>query len=159
MDRYRLPASYGLISELLIQQSVQAMQAAQADAEWQAEIERVLRFWAWKAFRALVYLIGGVVALLYFNDGFTWTTAMTVGAWATGFVSLLWIIWVGRVHPDYEEGLIVLMWLIASGAHGAVLVWGWLTYGAASAVPWLFIELGVVGLVSGLMQYRKNILF
>lgn len=156
MDRYRLPASYGLISGFLIQQHMQAMEA---EAERQAEIASVLRFWAWKFRRAFAYLIGGVFALPYFNDGFAWTPAMTVGACATGIVSLFWIFWVGQVHPDGEQGLIILMWLMAIGCHIAVLVWGWMLYGAATAIPWLFIESGIVGIVSGLVQFRKNSLF
>lgn len=156
MDRYRPPASYDLVRDLLIQQHVQAMQAGAAR---QYEIERVLRFWAWKAVRAFVYLVGGVAALLYFNDGFTWTTPMNVGAGAAGFVGLLWMIWVGRVAPGYDRGLVIFLWLIAASAHGAVLIWGWLSYGAAVAVPWLFVEFGFVGLVSGLVQHRKNLLY
>ncbi|WP_433697434.1 hypothetical protein [Nocardiopsis sp. CA-288880] len=156
MDRYRLPASYGFIGEILLRQHMQAMQA---QAERQDEIERFLSFWGWKIRRALVYLVGGSAALLYFNGGFAWTTAMTVGVCATVVVSLLWILWAGRIPREYQLGQILLVWSIASGFHLAVLIWGWVAYGAATAIPWLFIEFGIVGLVSGLVQVRKNDLF
>jgi hypothetical protein len=152
-DRYRLPASYGLIGGMLFQQHVQTLRA---EAERQELIDVHIRFWAWKVLRAFAYLAGGVAALLYVNDGFAWTAAMTAGAGAAGCFALLWIGWVGRVDADFEEGPILLMWLVSAGAHIAVLVWGWIAYGAATAVPWLFIGLGALGFVSGAVEIRKN---
>jgi hypothetical protein len=96
-----------------------------------------------------------VAALLYFNGGFAWTAAMSVGAAVTGLLSLLWIVWVGHVEADFEEGPILLMWLMSACAHIGVLIWGWVAHGAATAVPWLFIGLGVLGLVSSVMQARN----
>ncbi|MFG2640276.1 hypothetical protein ACGFYP_04780 [Streptomyces sp. NPDC048370] len=152
MDDYRLPASYGLIRDFLVTQHVHA---AHAEAERQARIAYVRRSWARTTLRALVYLAGGTAALLYLNDGGAWTTAMTVGASATGFVILLWIFWVGRIDPDYEQGPLIVARLTATVAHLAVLVWGWVTYGPATAVPWFFIELGALGIVIGVVQGRK----
>lgn len=156
MDRYRPPASYGLLSGFLIQQHLQAMQA---EAQRRAEVEDALRFWTWKAVRGFFYLVGGVGALLYFNEGFVWTTAMTVGACATGVFGLLWIFWMGLLDPDFEVRIGVYLWLVSSVAHVAVLIWGWLAYGPATAIPWFFIGLGVLGLVSGLVERRKFLQF
>ncbi|MFI8194861.1 hypothetical protein ACIF8T_40270 [Streptomyces sp. NPDC085946] len=153
MDRYRLPASYGMIGGLLFQQHVQAVLA---EAERQDRIADALDFWRSKFRRAWIYLVGGLTALLYFNDWGVWNTAMTVGACATGVFSLLWIVWVAQVHPDEELTAIWIMWILAIGAHVTVLIWGWTTDGAAAAVPWLFIEFGILGIISGFMQFWKN---
>ncbi|MET9541628.1 hypothetical protein ABZY16_29685 [Streptomyces sp. NPDC006553] len=152
MDDYRLPASYGLIRDFLVTQHIQA---AHAEAERQARIAHVRRSWAWTGLRGLVYLVGGAAASLYLNGGITWTTAMTVGASATGFLGLLWIFWVGRIHPDHEQGPLVVTRFAAAVAHVAVLVWGWASYGATTAIPWFFIGLGVLGAVISVVQGRK----
>ncbi|MFF3837998.1 hypothetical protein [Streptomyces sp. NPDC001930] len=152
MDDYRLPASYGLIRDFLVARHIQA---AHAEAERQARIAHARRYWARTTLRGIVYLAGGTAASLYLNDGVVWTAAMTVGAAATGFLSLLWIFWVGQIHPDYEQGPLVITRFTAAAAHVTVLVWGWVSYGATTAIPWYFIGLGVLGAVIGFVQGQK----
>ncbi|MGW4895584.1 hypothetical protein ACWEQL_25445 [Kitasatospora sp. NPDC004240] len=155
MDDYRLPAAYGLIRDFLVAQHFQAMQAEAERQAWLAQVRRLRRLWIRTARRGFVHLACGVAALLYLNDGGTWTTAMTVGACLTGFLVLLWILWAGQADPDHEQGPVTVIRLLAGVAHIAVLVWGWTAYGAATAIPWLFVESGILGIVSGLLQSRK----
>ncbi|MEV1006420.1 hypothetical protein [Streptomyces sp. NPDC049881] len=139
MDRYRLPETHVWVGQVL---------------DWQrAGVRDAVRSWRLKCWRAAVYLVGGVGALLLFNRPFVWTPAMTAGACVTAGVGLLWVVWVGWLTGASSQAAIVGVNVLAFAGHVGVVVWGWLAYGPATAVPWLFAETGALGLVGGAVLY------
>ncbi|SDD78203.1 hypothetical protein [Glycomyces harbinensis] len=108
----------------------------------------------WRLCRAIMYLVGGVIAMLVVNDGFPTPAPAVVGICGAAVICLYWLLLIYLVFMIFKWAPVGFMLAFTGVFHVGVLAWCWFSAGPGIAVPLFFGCMGLTGVTSSVAQIR-----